>query len=86
MMMLPERLLRALPTMIRPPQSPGDRLPALRCDVKTTGAASVPLATMRAPRRMNSAEPSAVVSPTSFVPALMVSVAPLFTYTKPRMT
>jgi len=38
MVTTPLRLSGALPTMIRPPQSPGWRWPAGRDDVKTIGA------------------------------------------------
>jgi len=62
------RLIGALPMMVMPPQSPGCRVPAARDDVKTIGCSAVPLATMRAPRMMNSDEPTVVKSPLITVP------------------
>ena len=57
-----------LPMITRPPQSPGRRFPAARWEVNTIGAAAVPFASMRAPRRIHSELPATVVSPTIFVP------------------
>ena len=62
------RLIGALPMMIRPPQSPGRRLPAERCDVKTIGAVAVPSAMILEPRRIQSELPATSVSPTILVP------------------
>src|SRR5512145_259440 len=78
--------MMALPMMMIPPQSPGLRLGALRCEVKTIGCAAVPLAMIFAPRKIHSELPPTVESPTILVPGWIVSVAPLRTLTKPERT
>jgi hypothetical protein len=72
--------------MMMPPQSPGVRWPAGRMEVKTMGAAAVPLASILAPRRIQSELPVTAVSPTILVPASMVRVAPFWTLTYPLNT
>ena len=67
--------------MMIPPQSPGARLPSVRCDVKTIGAWAVPSAMIFDPRRIQSELPGTSVSPTIFVPGWTVSVEPLLTFT-----
>jgi hypothetical protein len=75
------RLMGALPTMTMPPQSPGARLPAGLCDVNTIGSAAVPFAMILEPRSTHRELPVTSVSPTILVPAWIVSVAPLLTFT-----
>ena len=60
-MTLPLRLLGALPTNTRPPQSPGCRLPTGRDDVNTIGRSAVPTAWSFAPRMMKSDDAERVV-------------------------
>ena len=78
---VPLRLMMPLPTMMMPPQSPGARVPAVLLEVKTIGAAAVPLASICAPRRIHSELPATAASPMSVVPAWMVRTAPFFTFT-----
>jgi hypothetical protein len=61
-------------------------LPTARCEVKTIGFSGVPSAMSFPPRRTYSELPATVVSPTILVPGLMVSTAPLSTFTKPLRT
>ena len=73
---------RALPQIIKPPQSPVTRLPGSLSEVKTIGLSTVPSAMIFAPGSIikdAAFSPGATDIPLIIVPASIVKVAPDFT-------
>ena len=73
---------RALPQIIKPPQSPVTRLPGSLSEVKTIGLSTVPSAMIFAPGSIikeAAFSPEETDTPLITVPASIVNVAPGFT-------
>ena len=77
------KLFNALPSIIKPPQSPLNLAPGALLEVNTIGLHSVPFAIIFAPLWITNALITVFASPRTTVPASIVSVTKLSTNTVP---